>query len=223
MNIIGDRKIGLFLFIDFRKAFDLVDSNILFKKLSRYGFEDKSIDLIKNNFEDRSQIVVVNGIKSSQKQIKLGVPQGSVLGPLFFLLFINDLPYYLKLFDCTLFADDTTLSLTNNSLKKLLSDFIIAGQFLISLCRHNKLDINWKKTQIMFISKKKGIELPRSIVIDGAEIQVVSSFKLLGITLDDKLNFVKHVSDIRLAINRNFFALKRLSYLPFKVKLQFSK
>ena len=121
----------------------------------------------------------------------MGVLHGSVLGPLIFLLFINDLPYFLKEFLTILFADDTSLGLDDINYNDLLNRFKNAAKNLINWCKFNKLDINWKKSEIMFVTNKQNIIIPEFIEINGNQIKVVSEFKLLGIIIDNKLNFIK--------------------------------
>ena len=220
------------LFVDFRKAFDLVDPFLLLNKLKHYGFDDNAIKLIRNYFNGRNQCVKFNNIMSDSKEIKLGVPQGSVLGPLFFLIFINDLPYFLKQYKSVLFADDTTLCFRNLNYDNLLVEFYSACDKLNRWCKYNRTDINWSKTEIMFIcrkmskdsqGKKKLFSFPESLNVFGNLVKVVSSFKLLGVHIDSKLNFRKHVSQLRIAINKRIYSFNRLFFLSFSVKLQFFK
>jgi hypothetical protein len=112
---------------------------------------------------------------------KLGVP-------LFFLLFINDLAFYVRSFECKLFADDTTLYLSNKNLDCLLEKFNEAIAPLIDWCKFNRLDINWSKTFFMFITNKR-VSLPSTISLKNlnCDVKVVDSFKLLGVEIDNFL------------------------------------
>lgn len=223
LKVLSERLIALYLFIDFKKAFDTVDSIILLLKMKWYGFDNKSLDLIKNYFLHRKQIVRIDEYSSSPRNVILGVPQGSVLGPLLFLIFINDLVLYLKEFEAKLFADDTTLSLVNREIAELLHKFSISIKELTEWCKYNRIDINWLKTEAMFITNKRNIALPEFIFIDNIKIKVVDSFKLLGITIDSQLNFLHHVNNLKKAVNKRLFSIHRLYQLSFEVKLQFFK
>ncbi len=114
----------MLLFIDFRKAFDLVNSNLLSLKLFHYGFGNNALRLIENFFSHRQQQTKVGETTSSFAQINLRVPQGSVLGPIFFLFFVNDLAFYLDQFECIMFADDTTLYKHDSNFEQLKKRFV---------------------------------------------------------------------------------------------------
>jgi hypothetical protein len=217
------KLIALLLFIDFKKAFDLVDSNLLIKKLFHYGFSNEALDLIKNYFYNRKQKVKIKDTFSDLLLNLLGVPQGSVLGPLFFIIFINDLAFLLKDLMAKLFADDTTLIDTHENMDVLITKFKKKLEVLINWCKYNKLDINWSKTDFMFVTSKR-IKAPKVIEITtGVFVKVVEQFKLLGVTIDNKLNFETYASMIKKSVNRKFYSIKRLFYLCQSVKLQFFK
>ena len=222
----NNRLTSLLLFIDFRKAFDLVDSKKLLRKLFHYGFDNSALDLISNYFTERYQTVKYDKKKSPLMSIKLGVPQGSVLGPLFFLIFINDLAFIMEL-KCKMFADDTTFYDSDKDLTTLIGRFSKKLEPLLEWCEFNKLDLNWSKTFFMFITNKR-IKLPTEISINSnsaviINVKVIDSFKLLGVTLDNKLNFSEHCSNLKKIINRKLFSIKRLFYLATSVKIQFFK
>ena len=215
----------ILLFIDFKKVFDTVDPNLLFIKLRSYNFGCESINLIENYFSHRKQAVKFGTINSELSDICLGVPQGSILGPLLFSIFINDLPYLLDM-SVKLFADDTSLYQISDDSLFTVSDQIINFKKnlnpILKWCMFNKMDINWSKTHIMFITSKRVI-IPEEIEIDGKMVQVVKTFKLLGIEIDSKLNFRKHISNTCKSINTKLFSYKKLFYLSTQVKIQFFK
>ncbi|CAF0830436.1 unnamed protein product, partial [Brachionus calyciflorus] len=172
-NALDHKLITLALFIDLRKAFDLIDSLILLLKLFHYGFDINSLGLISDYFNNRSQIVKLQNTHSNPGKLKYGVPQGAFI---------------------ELFADDRTLAKSGEKLKEILKDFEQIIEDLNVWCYFNKVDINWNKTYVMIFTKKK-IEIQKKIEIKGASIAVVSEFKLLGFTIDDKLNFIELVSE----------------------------
>ncbi len=121
-----------------------------------------------------------------------------------------------------MFADDTTLSQANENVPKLINTFKRGLRSLNIWCENNRLDINWNKTFAMFITNKHVI-LPTAIEFNGKKIEVVKSFKLLGVTIDNKLNFSKYVGELRKDVNKRLFSIRRLFYLATPVKIQFFK
>ena len=134
-------KLACEVFLDFQKAFNTVNHDILLKKLEYYGIHDKSNKWFRSFLEDRKQHTAINRAKSFDKPISIGVPQGSILGPILFILFINDLHKAVEFSSMHHFADDTNLLLTEKSLKKLNKhinrDLKLVVQW-IPTCRKNK-------------------------------------------------------------------------------------
>jgi ribonucleases P/MRP protein subunit RPP40 len=184
--------------------------------------------MIANYFTDRHQSVKYEKKMSPLMAFLLGVPKGSVLGPLFFLLMINDLAYIIELM-CKLFADDTTLGDVDKDLNILINRFVSKLKTLLDWCQFNKLAINWSKTFFMFVTNKR-VKLPNEITVDtklvndkneDIKVSVVNSFKLLGVTIDNKLNFTEHCSNLKKIVNKKLNSIKRLFFLCTSVKIHF--
>ena len=224
---IENKLSNLILFIDFRKAFDYVNSDLLLMKLCNYGFSSNSLKLISNYFYDRKQITKYKDCLSQPLPICLGVPQGSILGPLFFLIFINDLLFDFDDGNIELFADDTTIFNSGVDFNSTYTSISHDVEKVINWSKYNYLEINWSKTFIMYINHNININesIPTSLhfMNKTIEISLVKQFKLLGVILDDKLNFKQNIDNICSRVHSTLFSLKSKFFLSQETKLQFFK
>ena len=146
------------LYVDLSKAFDTVDHSILLKKLEHHGIRGVPLELFKSYLNDRKQYTVVNGSKSTGLLFKIGVPQGSELGPLLFLLYINDLPCT-SLLLTKLFADDTSLIFSAPTVHQLKITINLEMNRIHEWMVSNKLSINYSKTKYMLFHRRRNENL----------------------------------------------------------------
>ena len=185
------------VFIDFQKAFDTVNHQILINKLSNYGIRGCINDWFKSYLTNRRQFVSIDGFKSAEESIEHGVPQGSVLGPLLFLLYINDLHLAIINSSTFHFADDTHLLKIAKSVKKIQKQINIDLKLLVSWLLANKISLNKTKTELIIFRKPRDkINHNIKIKLHGHKLRPTSSLKYLGIILDETLNGKIHLSQL---------------------------
>ena len=142
-------EFALGIFLDFQKAFDTVDHQILLKKLQHYGIRGIANKWFESYLKNRSQFVTINGAISETILMLLGVPQGSILGPLLFLIYINDFHQATIYSNPRHFADDTNILITNSSLKKIKKSLNIDLKLISQWLRANKISLNASKTELL--------------------------------------------------------------------------
>ena len=196
-----DCVVGIFL--DFSKAFDTVNHDILLDKLCHYGVRDNALDWFRSYLSGRRQFVTYNGVSSSTKTITCGVPQGSILGPLLFLLYINDLYNVCSTSVPLLYADDTNLFYKGKDIDTLVRGINFELGNISTWLKVNKLSLNVKKKHYMLFSNHKSKHMDAKITIDGHKIDQVVKTKFLGVVIDNKLNWKEHVSLISGKISRS--------------------
>ena len=206
-------------FLDLRKAFDTINHRILLQKLEYYGFRGHCYRFLRSYYQNRKQYVHVNGYSSSTQKIETGVPQGSILGPLCFSLFINDMPLAVEE-ETVQFADDAAFVLTSPTLEGLLEKISNLFSDLSAYLNINNLVPNASKSKLLMFTSRPTSNLP-VMLFGGSEIEWISEFKYLGITITNTLNFSKHISNISLNISRITGSIVNLrSFLPTQILLK---
>ena len=209
-------------FIDFRKAFDCVQHNVLLQKLRGLNLDEGLLAWVGSYLENREQRVYANSIYSSYQYIKQGVPQGSVLGPLFYIIYANDIAEVVGKCKIAMYADDTVLYMSHKNhevAERAIKDDLNS---LATWCERNSIMANTDKTKIMIFGSSRTLKnLPPCEIKFGADpLQVVSSYKYLGLTLDSQLNYNKHVNNIVNSVSGKLKQFQRMrNFLNIKAAL----
>ena len=202
------------LFIDLSKAFDTLDHNILIDKLKSIGIRGSPLDWFKSYLSDRKQFVCFKNESSIVLNTSCGVPQGSILGPLLFLVYINDLTSSLQTSNAIMFADDTTLIFMHKKINSLLENANKDTSNLYKWFSLNRLSLNIDKTNyIIFQSKNANItETGIKISINNKPIKQVNETKFLGVFIDNKLDWKTHIANKSNQIVKVVSILARLKH-----------
>lgn len=210
---IENGKIACGIFIDLQKAFDTVDHEILLKKLHHYGFRGVVNNWIRSYLTNRKQFVYFSGSSSSEGKVKHGVPQGSVLGPLLFLIYINDLPNSIISALPFIFADDTALLFIEDTSKSLQKRMNIDLKLLLKWLKANKISLNVAKTEVvLFKHQKKKINFNFKIKLNGKRLMFQDNAKYLGVIIDCNLQWKIHQDKVANDLRMVNGALSRLRY-----------
>ena len=225
INKMDTNEIPLNIFLDLSKAFDTIDHTILLNKLKYYGLKGPTLNLFQSYLSNRKQYTEIEDTTSTILPIQVGVPQGSILGPILFIIYVNDLPQCTNKFDFIMYADDTTLSSTIDSFSDITSntnaDSLINAEIckVIEWLKINKLSLNKTKSKYMtFHMPKKEIQ-HLALKIDGVNIEKVEEFNFLGLTMDTNLKWKKHTDKISNKCSKITGVLNRLKLLfPQEIK-----
>ena len=202
VNVLENGKCAVGIFLDFQKAFDTVDHGILLDKLYCYGIRGTAHKWFVSYLSSRQQSVMYNGHESELKVVRCGVPQGSILGPLLFLLYINDLTNVSIFFMPILFADDTNFFCTGTDLKDMIRQINEEMVKIYAWVNANKLSLNIDKTNFMLFMPKSFSHCTDHIVINQTRIQEVKETKFLGVIIDNKLKWSAHITYISKKISK---------------------
>ena len=190
------------VFLDLSKAFDTVNHSILCSKLYHYGIRGKAYDWIISYLTNRCQLVSFNGCNSSYKRIVRGVPHGSILGPLLFLIYINDLPLCSDKLQFCLFADDTSILLKSDNIASTINILNKELDVVSTWFCANMLSLNTKKTHFMVFHPPQVKLSNYNIVLNGSTIAQTDSTKFLGLYLDSHITWKIHIDSICSTISK---------------------
>ena len=223
-NNLNESEYSGCVFIDFSKAFDTIDHYILFQKLKLYGLDPNSLNFFESYMQNRSQRTIINTHASTVSPITYGTVQGSILGPLIFILYVNDM------FDSVnqsgniyMYADDTLIVTQSNNIEDVSNQITVGLGKVSTWCEANKLSMNYKKTKCMVIKHKKNQDVP-TVCVKNKQIGIVHSYEYLGILIDEHLTHNAYVENVWKKVNTKIGILSKIRrFITVKTAVQIYK
>ena len=210
---IDHKQLNLAIFLDLKKAFDTVDHKILLEKLRKYGIRELSGDWFESYLKNRRQYCAANGYESRPRTVTCGIPQGSCLGPLLFIIYLNDFEKCLKVSKAGMYADDTHVTVTSMNVEELVHKAQEELTQISEYMRLNKLSANPQKTEYMIIGhprRTNKVEIHETLRLNGADIKRVKKTKSLGVIVDEGLNWEEQFKTIKGKVSGGLTSLKKL-------------
>lgn len=209
---LGKENFVVSVFLDLKKAFDTLDHKILLKKLNHYGIRGKTLQWFESFLCNRRQYTIIDNTNSTTTELMTGVPQGSTLGPLLFLLYINDIVETSEDLNFILFADDTNITLAGSNLCNLVSLLNHELSKVSTWLQSNKLSLNIEKTKYLVFAGKKQVN-DIQVKICNKIIQRTNDIRYLGIHIDNMLNWNVHISHIHIKLSKSLGILHKIKHL----------
>ena len=203
---LDEKRFAGAILTDLSKAFDCLSHDLLIAKLEAYGFDESALKYIYSYLKERKQRTKIESSYSSWKELKFGVPQGSILGPILFNIFINDIFYFTNDTKIANYADDNTVHATGDSIQNLLNILETETSMILEWFKINEMKSNEDKCHLIVANDDKSlVELGNEIITGEKTVE------LLGVTIDNKLNFTEHVTKLIKKGNQKLHALARIS------------
>jgi hypothetical protein len=196
-----NKTFSLAVFLDFKKAFNCMDKDILLQKLEIYGVRGIVLDLMRSYLENRPQKVQYGGKISEVKYINVGIPQGSCIGPILYNIYTNDLDEFIADIFKVFYADDTAVTTCHINLEMLKDTIAGVLTRVEQWCAFNKLALSATKTKAVLFTNCNTD--PPQLCIDNVPIEFISHYKYLGINIDSRLKFNAHLNELKIKLSRN--------------------
>lgn len=221
-DALDSKNHNISILVDLKAAFDTVNHGILINKLERYGIRGHCLQWFVSYLADRKFRVRVGKQFSDEQTVNIGIPQGSILGPILFIIYNNDLPRISDRLKTTLFADDTNFSLTHNDYDSMVTIFNSELQKIQEWTVANRLTINNSKTELLLFSNRHTFHNDEQIILNQHFVKYVDNAKFLGVKIDTKMNFKNHINYITKKIAKHAGILYRIKHcMPTKTRVTY--